>query len=73
MRKTRPSGSVEGVMGNHDPYSDRLRSRKNASSTRDDRRNAAPKEKIDSLGQGEEPARQLGEPEMLMLIHVSKY
>jgi transposase len=23
MRKTRSSGSVEGVMGNHDPYSDR--------------------------------------------------
>jgi hypothetical protein len=22
MRKSRPSGSVEGVMGNHDPYSD---------------------------------------------------
>ena len=23
MRETRSSGSVEGVMGNHDPYSDR--------------------------------------------------
>ena len=22
MREIRPSGSVEGVMGNHDPYSD---------------------------------------------------
>jgi hypothetical protein len=25
MRKTCSSGSVEGVMANHDPYSDRLR------------------------------------------------
>jgi hypothetical protein len=26
MREFRPSGSVEGVVSNHDPYSDSLRS-----------------------------------------------
>jgi hypothetical protein len=37
MRKTRSSGSVEGVMGNHDPYSDPLH-RKKCGSGRDDKK-----------------------------------
>ena len=39
MREIRPSGSVEGVMGNHDPYSDwgdRSPSRDFSSSVRSD-------------------------------------